>query len=69
MCLRDVSRKIKDGTIFETSQVMRDVSLIFANAVQFNGVEEDIGIKARGVWSHFERFVFPPLSVSFLFFA
>lgn len=54
LCFRDVVRGIKEGTLTTTDEVLRDVLLIFANAVQFNEKSEDVVDKARELAAAFE---------------
>jgi hypothetical protein len=54
LCFRDVVRGIKEGTLTTTDEVLRDVLLIFANAVQFNEAGEDVVEKARELAGAFE---------------
>lgn len=55
LCLVDIIRGVKSGELLTSTQVTRDVALMFANAVQFNGVNDDIAQCARDSWIEFER--------------
>lgn len=56
-CLKDVLKAIKSGAISNSTELMRDVALLCANAIQFNGDEgdESVGHYARLLWERFER--------------
>lgn len=60
MCIKDVVRRVKEGILTTSEEVIRDVALIFANAVQYNGLnvkegEVAMGIQAQAVWQAFEQ--------------
>lgn len=54
MCVRDAVRRIKEGQVTTPDEVLRDVYLIFANAVQFNAVDSDVVKHARELSAAFE---------------
>lgn len=56
-CLKDVLKAIKSGAISNSTELMRDVALLCANAIQFNGDEgeESVGHCAKLLWERFER--------------
>ncbi|MBZ6370653.1 MAG: bromodomain-containing protein [Microbacterium hominis] len=56
-CLKDVLKAIKSGAISNSTELMRDVALLCANAIQFNGDEgeESVGHCAKLLWDRFER--------------
>lgn len=58
-CLRDVTKAIKSGAISTSTELMRDVALLCANATQFNGDEgeDSVGHCAKLMWDRFERCV------------
>jgi hypothetical protein len=55
MHILEITRRLKSGLITNSKEMMRDVALIFANAVQYNGVETQVGMDAQTVWSKFEQ--------------
>ncbi|KAL8287349.1 hypothetical protein RQP46_003801 [Phenoliferia psychrophenolica] len=55
VCLADIIRNVKQSDIVTNGEVQRDVALMFANAVQFNGVQDEIAECARLSWAEFER--------------
>ncbi|BGP56879.1 hypothetical protein JCM8202_000251 [Rhodotorula sphaerocarpa] len=63
-CLKDVLKAIKSGAISNSTELMRDVALLCANAIQFNGDEgdESVGHYARLLWERFERLADETLS-------
>ncbi|GAA5959577.1 hypothetical protein JCM8115_003758 [Rhodotorula mucilaginosa] len=63
-CLKDVLKAIKSGAISNSTELMRDVALLCANAIQFNGDEgeESVGHCAKLLWDRFERLVDETLS-------
>lgn len=63
-CLKDVLKAIKSGAISNSTELMRDVALLCANAIQFNGDEgeESVGHCAKLLWERFERLVDETLS-------
>lgn len=60
-CLRDIVKAIKSGAISTSTELMRDVALLCANAMQFNGDEgeDSVGHCAKLMWDRFERCVLP----------
>lgn len=60
-CLRDITKAIKSGAISTNTELMRDVALLCANAIQFNGDEgeDSVGYCAKLLWERFERYAFP----------
>ncbi|GAA5825317.1 hypothetical protein JCM11251_006934 [Rhodosporidiobolus azoricus] len=58
-CLKDILKKIKAGDVRDETELMREVGLLCANAMQFNGDEgeESVGHCARLMWERFERLV------------
>lgn len=58
-CLRDITKAIKSGAISTNTELMRDVALLCANAIQFNGDEgeDSVGYCAKLLWERFERCV------------
>lgn len=67
-CLKDVLKAIKSGAISNSTELMRDVALLCANAIQFNGDEgeESVGHCAKLLWDRFERHV-QSISLVFVF--
>ncbi|GAA5916567.1 hypothetical protein JCM8208_007705 [Rhodotorula glutinis] len=63
-CLRDVTKAIKSGAISTSTELMRDVALLCANATQFNGDEgeDSVGHCAKLMWDRFERLMDESLS-------
>lgn len=64
MNITEVARRVRSGVITDSKEVMRDVALIFANAVQYNGVKTEIGQQAQALWLRFEELV--PIPIPFL---
>ncbi|GAA5867438.1 hypothetical protein JCM8547_007504 [Rhodosporidiobolus lusitaniae] len=66
-CLKDVLKKIKAGEVRDETELMREVGLLCANAMQFNGDEgeESVGWCAREMWGRFERLMDETLSTEF----
>ncbi|BGP41865.1 hypothetical protein JCM10449v2_005859 [Rhodotorula kratochvilovae] len=64
-CLRDITKAIKSGAIANSTELMRDVALLCANAMQFNGDEgeDSVGHCAKLMWERFERLMDQSLSV------
>lgn len=54
LCFRDVTRRIKEGTITTPEEVSRDVYLVFANAVQFNALDSEMARQARELVAAFD---------------
>ncbi|GAA6050568.1 hypothetical protein JCM3770_001466 [Rhodotorula araucariae] len=63
-CLRDINKAIKSGAIATSTELMRDVALLCANAMQFNGDEgeDSVGHCAKLLWERFERLMDESLS-------
>ncbi|GJN92839.1 hypothetical protein Rhopal_005877-T1 [Rhodotorula paludigena] len=63
-CLKDVLKAIKSGNISSSTELMRDVALLCANAMQFNGDEgeDSVGHCAKLMWERFERLMDEALS-------
>lgn len=55
MSLSDVSKNVRNGTVGSFAELQRDVTLVFANAIQFNGPESELGREARGLMGEFEQ--------------
>lgn len=59
ICIRDVTRRVKEGLTRDRDELRRDVARIFGNAVQYNGLREqgglNMGEQAQNVWKEFER--------------
>ncbi|KAM0751224.1 Bromodomain-containing protein [Meredithblackwellia eburnea MCA 4105] len=66
MCITDVIRRVKNGATVTSQEVMRDAAVIFANAVQFNGVNEEVGVNAREIWGKFEELMTLHMSTEFM---
>ncbi|GAA6030202.1 hypothetical protein JCM8097_008985 [Rhodosporidiobolus ruineniae] len=66
-CLKDILKKIKAGDVRDETELMREVALLCANAMQFNGDEgeESVGHCARLMWERFERLMDETLSTEF----
>lgn len=54
MWLAQITSRVKKGLTRDAEELMRDVALLCADAVQFNGTEDDVGQKARELWGVFE---------------
>ncbi|GAA6016238.1 hypothetical protein JCM11491_003778 [Sporobolomyces phaffii] len=58
-CLKDIAKKIKSGEVSDNVELMREFAVLCANAVQFNGIDQDdevsVGRQARELWEAFER--------------
>ncbi|BGP26228.1 bromodomain-containing protein [Rhodotorula toruloides] len=66
-CLRDITKAIKSGAISTNTDLMRDVALLCANAIQFNGDEgeDSVGNCAKLLWERFERLMDESLATEF----
>ncbi|BGO93372.1 hypothetical protein NBRC10512_005539 [Rhodotorula toruloides] len=66
-CLRDITKAIKSGAISTNTELMRDVALLCANAIQFNGDEgeDSVGYCAKLLWERFERLMDETLATEF----
>jgi hypothetical protein len=53
-CLREIGTRVKK-TIKNPVEIMREVALLCANAVQFNGEESDVGQDAIALWAKFDE--------------
>ncbi|CEQ40148.1 SPOSA6832_01731, partial [Sporobolomyces salmonicolor] len=67
LCLKDIGKKIKSGEVGTTGEMMREVAVLCANAVQFNGDEGEgtVGWAAKQMWESFERLMSESLSTEF----
>ncbi|GAA5881034.1 hypothetical protein JCM16303_004644 [Sporobolomyces ruberrimus] len=67
ICLKDISKRIKNGEVSTNTELMRDFALLCANAVQFNGDEGEnsVGRQAKEIWEAFEREMNEILSTEF----
>lgn len=54
MWLAQVTSRVRKGVTRDATELMRDVALVCANAVQFNGREDNVGQEAAELWSKFE---------------
>jgi hypothetical protein len=58
-CIKDILRRINRGEINDHVDLMRDFAVLCANAVQFNGIDEEdeasVGRQAREMWEAFEK--------------
>lgn len=55
MSLSEVKRNVANGTVSSLPELQRDVALVFANAIQFNGPRSELGKQAKQVWDEFEQ--------------
>jgi len=55
MSLNEVNKSIRSGTISSFPELQRDVTLVFANAIQFNGQDSELGKQARALVDEFEQ--------------
>ena len=55
MWLGQVLQRVKKGLTKDHVELMRDVALLCANAVQFNGRDDEVGVKAQELWDRLER--------------
>lgn len=55
MWLGQVLQRVKRGLTKDHVELMRDVALLCANAVQFNGRHDEVGQKAQELWEKLER--------------
>ena len=51
MDLKTLLQKVKAGQVTCTAEFKRDVALIFANAVMYNGTNHDVARDARAMWA------------------
>ncbi|GAA5914045.1 uncharacterized protein JCM6883_007133 [Sporobolomyces salmoneus] len=56
-CLRDITKKIKNGEIKDNGELTREFAIMCANAVQFNGIEGEVSVgrQAQELFETFER--------------
>ncbi|ORY74072.1 hypothetical protein BCR35DRAFT_353961 [Leucosporidium creatinivorum] len=54
MWLAQVTSRVKKGITRDHIELMRDVALLCANAIQFNGREDNVGQEAVELWGKFE---------------
>ncbi|KAK4050299.1 hypothetical protein OIV83_003620 [Microbotryomycetes sp. JL201] len=54
MWLQQVVSRVKKGITTNEVELMRDMALLCANAIQFNGKEDSVGKEAAELWSKFE---------------
>lgn len=54
MWLAQVTSRVKKGITRDHIELMRDVALLCANAIQFNGREDNVGEEAVELWGKFE---------------
>ncbi|KAK4052004.1 hypothetical protein OIO90_004534 [Microbotryomycetes sp. JL221] len=55
MWLQQVVSRVKKGVTTNEVELMRDMALLCANAVQFNGKEDNVGKQAAELWTKFEN--------------
>ena len=55
MSLSEVTKNVRNGNVASFPELQRDVTLVFANAIQFNGPESELGKQARTLVDEFEQ--------------
>ncbi|KAM0786369.1 hypothetical protein ACM66B_001838 [Microbotryomycetes sp. NB124-2] len=62
MWLQQVVSRVKKGVTTNEVELMRDMALLCANAIQFNGKDDSVGKQAAELWSKFESLMEEHLS-------
>lgn len=62
MWLAQVTSRVKKGITTNEVELMRDMALLCANAIQFNGKDDTVGKEAAELWTKFER-CFKPVAI------